>query len=154
VVGKVGREGKPRDFSQPALTRSIQLGRSSSPTAKDLFKQKQFDDSFYIYDGQTRDLLASYTMRGSDPKGYPYLGFGCGDWQCVQQRIQEYMKGQDCDPLCPPHGSVRGGSSASFLSSSEAEGGGLAQCGVGCRARCTFVPLSLFDDRGEEVGLT
>jgi hypothetical protein len=66
--------------------------------SKDLSKFDQFDDSFYLKDGQTKDLLAFYTHRGNDPQKYPYLGFGCNDEPCVEQRIDDCMKGKNCEP--------------------------------------------------------
>jgi len=64
----------------------------------DLSKLNQFDNSFYLKDGQTKELLAYYTIRGYDPKDYAYLGFNCNNWECVQQKIDDCMKGKDCDP--------------------------------------------------------
>ena len=66
--------------------------------AKDLSKFDQFDDSYYLEDGQTKDLLASYTVRGHNPNDYAYLGFNCNNWKCVQEKIDNCMKGKDCDP--------------------------------------------------------
>jgi hypothetical protein len=55
-----------------------------------------YDNSSYLHDGQTAELLGFYTHK---PGGQmSYLGFGCSDAACVEQKVADCMGGRECDP--------------------------------------------------------
>jgi len=64
--------------------------------AKDLSEWGKYDNSTYLEDGQTGELLAFYTHK---PDGKAsYLGFGCGDVGCVEEKVAACMSGKECEP--------------------------------------------------------
>jgi len=64
--------------------------------AMDLSQWQQYDNSSYLYDGQTGEMLAFITTKKGGEKGY--LGFSCSDFFCVSEKITACMAGKECDP--------------------------------------------------------
>ena len=64
--------------------------------AADLSEWQKYDNSSYFEDGQTRELLAWYRIKGDQHKAF--LGFGCGDYDCVEAKVSDCMKGKGCEP--------------------------------------------------------
>ena len=64
--------------------------------AKDLSEWDKYDNSTYLWNGQTKELLAHFTHK---PNGKTaYLGFGCGDIACVEDKVAACMSGKECEP--------------------------------------------------------
>ena len=57
---------------------------------------QKYDFSTYLYDGQTGELLASFTAKAGGQKGW--LGFGCSDSSCVEEKVADCMSGKACEP--------------------------------------------------------
>lgn len=64
--------------------------------AKNLDEWFKYDSSIHLYDGQTKELLASVTHKPDHKDSY--VGFGCSDVACVESKIGECMSGKDCEP--------------------------------------------------------
>ena len=64
--------------------------------AADLSEWEKHDNSSYFEDGQTREMLAWYTIKADQHKAF--LGFGCDDYYCVAAKVSDCMKGKQCDP--------------------------------------------------------
>jgi len=56
----------------------------------------KYDYSTYLFDGQTAELLAYYIYKPDG--GRAYLGFGCPDVGCIEEKVSACMNGKDCDP--------------------------------------------------------
>jgi hypothetical protein len=56
----------------------------------------KYDNSAFLEDGQTGEMLAYYTHR---PGGQvAYLGFGCSNVACVEEKVADCMNGKECEP--------------------------------------------------------
>ena len=64
--------------------------------AMDLSEWDKYDNSTYLEDGQTGELLALYTHRAGGATSY--LGFGCADIACVEDKVAMCMSGKECEP--------------------------------------------------------
>jgi hypothetical protein len=64
--------------------------------AGNLSEWEKYDNSFYFEDGQTRELLAWYRVKADQRKAF--LGFGCSDYDCVETKVSDCMKGMQCEP--------------------------------------------------------
>ncbi len=64
--------------------------------AKFLDELAKHDNSTYLYDGQTGELLAFLTVKADQTNSF--LGFGCGEFPCVSEKIAACMSGKDCEP--------------------------------------------------------
>jgi hypothetical protein len=54
------------------------------------------DFSRNLYDRQTNELLAYVIVKPGGARAY--LGFGCGDAPCVEEKIAACMGGKECEP--------------------------------------------------------
>jgi hypothetical protein len=64
--------------------------------AKDLSELNKYDYSTYLEDGQTGQSLAYYRHK---PDGNTaYIGFGCRDSACVEEKVAACMSGKECEP--------------------------------------------------------
>jgi hypothetical protein len=62
---------------------------------------QKYDFSTYLFDGQTGEMLASFTVKAGGARWYQ--GFGCdlGAGQnspCVEERVADCMSGKECEP--------------------------------------------------------
>jgi len=64
--------------------------------AADLREWEKYDNSSYLKDGQTKELLAWYTIKANQQKSFS--GFGCNDYDCVAAKVADCMKGKQCTP--------------------------------------------------------
>jgi len=64
--------------------------------AADLTEWQKYENANYFEDGQTGEMLAWFTIKENQAKAY--LGFGCGDFDCVAEKVAACMKGQECEP--------------------------------------------------------
>jgi hypothetical protein len=64
--------------------------------ARNLGEWEKHDNSTYLKDGQTGELLAFITIKPGGAKSF--LGFGCTDFDCVATKIAACMAGKECEP--------------------------------------------------------
>jgi len=64
--------------------------------AMDLTELDKHDYSTYLYDGQTGELLGDFTVKPGGARGF--LGFGCFDSSCVEEKVAACMSGKECEP--------------------------------------------------------
>jgi hypothetical protein len=69
--------------------------------ALDLAELQKYDYSTYLFDGQTGEMLASFTVKPGGARWYQ--GFGCdlGAGQnspCVEEKVADCMSGKACEP--------------------------------------------------------
>jgi hypothetical protein len=60
---------------------------------------QKYDFSTYLFDGQTGEMLASFTVKPGGERWFQ--GFGCditGNPSCVEEKIASCMQGKECDP--------------------------------------------------------
>jgi hypothetical protein len=64
--------------------------------AMNLREWDKYDNSAFLEDGQTEEMLAYYTHK---PGGQiAYFGFGCSDVTCVEGKVADCMNGKECEP--------------------------------------------------------
>lgn len=64
--------------------------------AADLSQSGKYENSEYLYDGQTDALLAWHSVNPDH--SISYLGFNCSDGTCVADKIDDCMQGKKCHP--------------------------------------------------------
>lgn len=64
--------------------------------AANLTEWDKYDNSAYLEDGQTGEMLAYYIHKPNG--GTVYLGFGCHDLTCVEEKTADCMGGKECEP--------------------------------------------------------
>jgi hypothetical protein len=57
---------------------------------------EKYDFSTYLEDGQTGEMLAFITVKPGGQRAY--LGFGCSDSPCVEEKVADCMSGKACEP--------------------------------------------------------
>lgn len=62
---------------------------------------EKYDFSTYLFDGQTGEMLASFTVKPGGARWYQ--GFGCDvtagqDSPCVEEKVADCMSGKACEP--------------------------------------------------------
>jgi hypothetical protein len=92
-------------FVGSALTQE-QVSRYSATTnrcyvrlevhAADLSEWGKYDNSTYLKDGQTGELLAFFMVKAGGARSF--LGFGCSNSPCVEERVADCMNGKECEP--------------------------------------------------------
>jgi hypothetical protein len=94
----------------PALTQE-QVSRYNATTnrcyvrlevhAMNLSEWDKHDSSTYLFDGQTKEMLGSWTLGPGGPsEGKRWQqGFGCWDQTCEEEKIAACMSGKECDPV-------------------------------------------------------
>lgn len=63
--------------------------------AADLNEWQKYENGNYLYDGQTKELLAWYRIEDQKKS---YLGFACDDFDCVSEHVADCMAGKQCEP--------------------------------------------------------
>jgi hypothetical protein len=63
---------------------------------KVLSEWEKYDHDTYLEDGQTGELLAFFMVKPDGKRSF--LGFGCGDESCVEEKVAACMSGKECDP--------------------------------------------------------
>jgi hypothetical protein len=64
--------------------------------AQNLKEWDKYDNSTYLEDGQTGELLASFTVKAGGARWS--TGFGCSDEPCVEEKVAACMSGKECEP--------------------------------------------------------
>jgi hypothetical protein len=64
--------------------------------AQNLKEWDKYDNSTYLEDGHTRELLASFTVKAGGTTWF--TGFGCSDESCVEEKVAACMSGKECEP--------------------------------------------------------
>jgi hypothetical protein len=64
--------------------------------ARFLSEWGKYDNSTYLEDGQTGEMLAFFRLKPNGERAS--LGFGCSDSPCVEEKVADCMSGKACAP--------------------------------------------------------
>jgi hypothetical protein len=64
--------------------------------AMNLNEWDKYDNSTYLEDGQTGELLAFFIVKAGGARSF--LGFGCSEEPCVEEKLAACMGGKECEP--------------------------------------------------------